>query len=69
MRALIGQLCADIITPQLTRVCEPAAGGAHRPPPRGAGQRARGEEVLRAGEGQGPGVLGNLQEEPGGGQN
>jgi len=45
---------------------EPAAGGAHRSPPGGAGQRAGGEELLPAGEGQAPGLLGDLQEEPGG---
>lgn len=47
-------------------VCELPAGGAHSSPPRGAGQGAGGEELLPAGEGQDPGLLGNLQEEPGG---
>lgn len=49
-----------------TRVCELPAGGAHRSPPRGAGQGTGGEELLPAGEGQDPRILGNLQEEPGG---
>lgn len=44
------------------------AGRAHRSPQRGAGQRAWGEEFLPAGERQDPGILGNLKEEPGGGQ-
>uniref|UniRef100_A0A3Q2ZZ93 Uncharacterized protein n=1 Tax=Kryptolebias marmoratus TaxID=37003 RepID=A0A3Q2ZZ93_KRYMA len=40
----------------------PAAGGAHHSPPRGAGPGARGEELLPAGAGQDPGLLGDLQE-------
>lgn len=49
-----------------TPVCELPAGGAHRSPQRGAGQGTGGEELLPAGEGQDPCILGNLQEEPGG---
>ncbi len=47
-------------TSKLTQMSEPPAGGAHHSPPRGAGQRARGEELLPAGERQDQGLLGNL---------
>lgn len=45
-----------------------AAGGAHHTAERGAGQRARGEELLPAGERQDPQLLGDLQEKPEGEQ-